>query len=83
MERPAKKVRFFDRCLGVFRPRTPGGLVFVQIFFRDVVLGDLMRPDFLLVGVVRGFHTGDSVGFEGVSLFDQLVDALEIGTLTV
>jgi hypothetical protein len=42
-----------------------------------------MRPDFLLVGVVCGFHAGNRVGLEGVSFFDQLVDTLGIGALTV
>lgn len=52
--------------------------ILVQIFFGDVILGDLMRVDFLFLSIPGTFHAGHGVGLKRVSFFQQLVDALRI-----
>ncbi len=56
-------------------------LLFVHVLLGDVILGDLSRSDFTRVGLGRVLDAADHSGFEGLSLFDELLDALRIGKL--
>jgi len=56
-------------------------LIVVQIFAGNIVLGNFMCVNFLLVSVVGIFHATHNVSLKCVSLFQQLIDALRIGTL--
>src|SRR6185369_10185751 len=61
----------------------PSGCVVVQVFLRDVVLGDLARADLALVGVGRVLDAADDPGLEGLPFLEQLLDALrpfDLGT---
>ena len=51
-------------------------LVFLQIFLGHVILGNLMRADFLLVSVPGFFNAHHGIGLQRVPFFQQLVDTL-------
>ena len=68
---------FHLRC-SAFRVAVSPILVFVEIFFGNVVLGDFVGVNFPLIGVVGFFHACNHAGFEHVSFFNQLFDALRI-----
>ena len=57
---------------------SPNRLFLVQIFFRHVVLRDLVRVDFPFLIFICVFDTGYYVGLERISFLDQLADALRI-----
>lgn len=50
-------------------------LVFVEIFTGDVVLGNFVGVNFLLVCILGGLHAGYNVSLEGVPFLQQLLDA--------
>src|SRR6202008_2926300 len=54
----------------------PSGYFVVQVFLRDVVLGDLARADLSLVGIGRVLDAADDPGLEGLPFLEQLLDAL-------
>jgi hypothetical protein len=51
------------------QPHTPR-LLFVEIFARNIVLRDLVRANFLLVGVPSALHASHDVGLERVPFLD-------------
>jgi len=51
-------------------------LIFIQIFAGHVIFRHLVGMNFLFVVISRVFHTRYDVSFEGVSFFNQLLDAL-------
>jgi len=51
-------------------------LVFLQIFLGHVILGNLMRANFLLVSVPGFFNAHHDIGLQCVSFFQQLINAL-------
>lgn len=61
----------------------PHGLVFIEIFARNIVFRYFVRANFLLVGVIGTLHTGHDIGLECVSFLDQFVDTLRIRTFNV
>jgi hypothetical protein len=52
----------------------------VPIFFRNIVFWDLARGHLRYIGTLGVFYTICGLGFERVSLLDQLLDALRTGT---
>ena len=55
---------------------SPHRLVFVQIFFGDVILWHLVSVDFALVSGV--FHSFHHVGLERIPFLEELVDTLRL-----
>lgn len=56
--------------------------VLVQVLLRDIILGNLPRSHFALVGVGRVLDAVDDTCLERLPLLDQLLDALGIGELS-
>ena len=51
-------------------------LIFFQIFVRDVVFRDFVRPYLAFIGLGNVFDTFNDSCLEGVSFFEQFVHAL-------
>lgn len=45
-------------------------LIFVQIFFGHIVLGQLMGVNFFFIGAIGVFHAHYCVGLEGISFLE-------------
>jgi Na+-translocating ferredoxin:NAD+ oxidoreductase RnfA subunit len=53
-------------------------LAVVAIFRRNVVLRDFLRLDFTLIGVGSVLDTAYGLGFERLTFFEELFDALRV-----
>ena len=51
-----------------------GLLIFIQVLVGNVILRDLMRSDFPLIGA-GGFNATDHIGLERIAFLEQLGDA--------
>jgi hypothetical protein len=57
--------------------------VFVEIFFGHIILGKLAGMNLAFVSIVGLLDACYNAGFKRVPLFEQLIDALGIGTLDI
>lgn len=58
-------------------------LVLVEVFLRHIIFGKLTCSNLFFIGIVSLFHAFYGSGFESISLFEQLADALRIRTLDI
>ncbi len=58
-------------------------LVLVEVFLRYIIFGKLTCSNLFFIGIVSLFHAFYGSGFESISLFEQLADALRIRTLDI
>ncbi|SPE25556.1 hypothetical protein SBA2_260046 [Acidobacteriia bacterium SbA2] len=58
-------------------------LVLVEVFLRHIIFGKLTRSNLFFISIVSLLYAFDSSGFESISLFEQLADALRIRTLNI
>src|SRR5580693_4726215 len=66
-----------------FRGLTAFSLIFFQILVRDVVFRDFVRPYLAFIGVWNIFDALHDFSLEGVSFFEQFVNAFRIRAFAI